>query len=105
MRDAEEVAREVLGCCLTLADDGWNICETEHGGEWDCADEEQRIADLIRARDAEVRAATLAEFEWEPGCRDERGKDYHLSPGMTVDDVPPQLTRTRRLVGPWEPEP
>lgn len=85
---------------------------------------------LIRARDAEVRAevdrialtlsvmttqgmaeveriaevaATLVGLMWEPGFRDDRGRDHALPPGDGPEDVPRVFTRTRRLVGPWEP--
>ncbi|WP_346007275.1 hypothetical protein [Janibacter terrae] len=65
----------------------------------------ERASDLIRARDAEVRAETLAGFTEERGFRDDRGRDHALPPGHEPEDVPQVFTRTRRLVGPWEPDP
>ena len=57
-----------------------------------------RVADLIRARDAEVRADERAKvlegFEWE--TRDD---------GMEFDPRPRYGIRQRRLVSPWEPTP
>lgn len=50
MRDAEEVAREV-----------WQaVADSIHRGDWSAVD---AMAEVIRARDAEVRAATLAEVK------------------------------------------
>ena len=60
MQTPEEVAREVLGCHLIDTDGGPGLpdftCETTGHDQWDCAVEEERLTDLIRARDAEVRA-------------------------------------------------
>ena len=65
------------------------------------------LLDLIRERDAEVRAderaKVLAGFEWQAGFRDERGRTRGLLVSLTAADVPSTLTPMRRLVSPWEP--
>ena len=97
MRTPEEVAREALeqvrGPMLSI------FKGAEHD-EWQdvlsvLVDQEAEfVADLIRARDAEVRAderaKVLAGFEWE-----------HRT------DLPGRrgINPVRRLVGPWEPTP
>lgn len=78
--------------------------------QWGISDDQRaRVAALIRARDAEVRAderaKVLAGFEWQAGFRDERGRTRGLLVSLTEADVPSTLTSMRRLVGPWEPTP
>ena len=96
MQTPEEFARSAL-------DDG-RVSIWEHQ-----ADEIAALADLIRARDAEVRAderaKVLAGFEWQFALRDERGRTRGLLASLTEADVPSTLTPMRRLVSPWEPTP
>lgn len=62
MRDAEEVAREAWCDVSWNAAEDWT-CHT-HETSWDAEDAWcPSAADLIRARDAEVRAETLAEVK------------------------------------------
>lgn len=82
---AEQVRAEVDRIALTLS------TMTTQGGA-----EVERIAEV---------AATLVGLTWEPGFRDDRGRDHALPPGGGPEDVPRVFTRTRRLVGPWEPVP
>lgn len=97
MRDAEDVAREV-----DYATQDWD--PGNGASEEDLA----RWADLIRARDDEVRAETLAGFTEEH--RALRACGCVTSPGFAgaccILDAPALPDREeRRLVGPWEPEP
>lgn len=103
MQTPEEFARSAL-------DDG-RVSIWEHQ-----ADEIAALADLIRARDAEVRdaerAKVLAGFEWEE--RGELGACTHPHHVHDVTGVAAWSSSechhkfeadARRLVGPWEPTP
>lgn len=119
MRDAEEVAREALGIIAGP------LRQIFRDGEWlDVLDvlieqEAEHLADLIRARDAEVRAATLAEFtEWYapaytapngntcPIGQETVAREFAASDARDMaspeDETPVYVAR--RLVGPWEPD-
>lgn len=71
MRDAEEVAREALGCEVETVEPGRTAAGTRYCGEhrypWlrdvDMCPKQERLAGAIRARDAEVRAETLAQID------------------------------------------
>ena len=125
MRSPEEVAREVLGCHLIDTDGGPGlpdyVCETTGHEQWDCAVEEGRLAALIRARDAEVRAEELAVFRvvytlaWD-GEPSMSGEPHRMSAGelcladarRSLDFVGRRKDNPRiegRMVGPWEPMP
>lgn len=65
-----------------------------------------RVADLIRERDAEVRAderaKVLAGFEWEP---DDCSMEFRTH-GQNCQCFGPRTgPRVGRWVGPWEPTP
>ena len=95
MRSPEEVAREIRRLTWdALGNDGL----VEEDGP--------ALADLIRARDAEVaeaaRAEALAGFGWEYGFRDDRGRNYRLHDQGASVDIPAVFTLTYRLFGPWE---
>lgn len=70
--------------------------------EWD----QSGVLDLIRARDAEVRAderaKVLAGFEWEP---DDCSMEFRTH-GQNCQCFGPRTgPRVGRWVGPWEPTP
>ena len=90
MQTPEELALEVLplpACCFEPMEE-----------------EVQELADLIRARDAEVRAderaKVLAGFEWDERAR--AASPYSRVEIQRVLDTGTWI-RERRLVGPWEP--
>lgn len=90
MRSPEEVWDEI--------EDGFDSVT-----QWGISDDQRaRVAALIRARDAEVRAETLAGFGWEGRTLDDgySGWDGDDRGGHAVHKA---ATRQRRLVGPWEP--
>lgn len=103
MRTPEEFTSAIVDDLDTAV--GWGICE----------DDRARVADLIRERDAEVRAATLAGLTEEHADRmvarcvpcDCPG-DWQHHARLYGDDSPATHVRhdvvpSRRLVGPWEP--
>ncbi|WP_346007445.1 hypothetical protein [Janibacter terrae] len=105
MRSPEEVAREWEACSREEHEDG-PACR-EHDLPWPCEDQAVlNFADLIRARDAEVRAETLAGFTEERkdlrdcGCRTPVGALW----SCCIRSWPVVATE-RRLVGPWKPDP
>lgn len=113
MQTPEDVAREVLGCHVETVEPGRTCSGQRYCGEhyfgWlsdvDMCPRQERLADLIHARDAEVaeqaRAEALAGFEVE--LRDICG-NCGRSPcyARCRQRIPnPQ----RRLVSPWEPAP
>lgn len=100
MQTPEQFAALLDRCAHTAEEMGERLTDT------------YRVADLIRARDAEVRAderaKVLAGFTEERGLRTPGGVDLRLTPNVRdidIDPPPPGLTLTRRLVGPWEPTP
>lgn len=113
LRSAEDVAWEWEGCDREEFADG-AACRT-HDLPWPCADQAVlNVADLIRARDAEVREAARAEalagfveqkrtmHDWRPcdcpGAPDDwREQNPHVDWSGSHEE--------RRLVGPWEPTP
>lgn len=128
MRDAEEVAREVLGCHVEIVEPGRTAAGTRYCGEhrypWlhdvDMCPKQERLAKAIRARDAEARVETLAGFtEWfAPAYTAPNGNTCPIGPETVArefaesdardmaspeDETP--VYAARRLVGPWEPEP
>lgn len=105
MRTPEEVAREVLG---NIAGPMRHIFGSSpaHHELLDALDvlvsqEIGNTEQLIRARDAEVRAETLAGFTEETRSRDDGYAGWTTGEGLIAKPA----TRERRLVGPWEPEP
>ena len=94
MQTPEEVAREALG---NIAAPLRRIFRGSEHAEWlDALDvliaqEVEQLADLIRARDAEVRA-------------DERAKVL-AEHGVTVEHRVRRGVHSVRLVSPWEPTP
>ena len=117
MQTPEEVAREALG---NIAAPLRRIFRGSEHAEWlDALDvliaqEVEQLTDLIRARDAEVRAderaKVLAEFTEETRTREDGYagmSSSHDTPGLTYTATtfwskPP--TRERRLVSPWKKE-
>lgn len=113
MQSAEEFAASILGCEVyrqpTWADgtpgESWCRTHRHKPNSWPCP-EQSALTDLIRERDAEVRAderaKVLAGFTEEWSLVDAKGFHY-----FKVGDPPPEdgLRPVRRHVSPWEPTP
>ena len=113
MREAEEVAREAFHPPSDDPDRP-DPAGPLSGAEW--YEYALRHAErVIRARDAEVRAATLAEFTEETDTHHRATRvpcdcEHPMHARLLGDDSPPTHVtavpvQVRRYVTPWEPDP